>query len=163
VLPAAKIGALLADLVRERVPDVDPAPPNVADVEAHDDDMAASPESPGVGAPSAFTCPECNGPLFELREGELVRYRCHVGHAFAPKSLAAYHHEHVEEAIWTAFRALKESAALSQRLADRARQQGYDAAARQYERRAEDATERARSLERMLETAIGDDKRAGSA
>jgi two-component system chemotaxis response regulator CheB len=32
--------------------------------------------------PSPFTCPDCGGTLWELNEGSLVRYRCHVGHSF---------------------------------------------------------------------------------
>jgi hypothetical protein len=28
------------------------------------------------GKLSTFTCPECHGPLWELDEGDLIRYRC---------------------------------------------------------------------------------------
>ena len=34
-----------------------------------------------IGARSAFTCPDCGGTMWEIDEGNLVRFRCHVGHA----------------------------------------------------------------------------------
>lgn len=35
-----------------------------------------------LGTPSVFICPECHGPLWEIEDGPLIRYRCHTGHAF---------------------------------------------------------------------------------
>ena len=39
------------------------------------------------GEPSGLTCPECGGALWEQQEGDLVRFRCHVGHAYSPESM----------------------------------------------------------------------------
>src|SRR4051794_8041823 len=41
------------------------------------------------GPPSGLTCPECGGALWETVDGELVRYRCHVGHSYTPSGLVA--------------------------------------------------------------------------
>jgi two-component system chemotaxis response regulator CheB len=88
--------------------------------------------------------------LWELQDGELLRFRCRVGHAFSPDSLSAVQNDALEEALWIAYRALRENAALSERLATRARSQGLHGAYGQYRRRAEDATERANTIERVL-------------
>jgi two-component system chemotaxis response regulator CheB len=84
----------------------------IADADSH----------PGVLAP--FGCPDCGGTLWELREGELVRFRCRVGHAWTSEALLASQSETLDAALWTALRALEESAALSEQLADRAQRRG---------------------------------------
>lgn len=40
-----------------------------------------------LDTPSAITCPACHGCMWELRDGELMRYRCHVGYAYSVDSL----------------------------------------------------------------------------
>ncbi len=39
------------------------------------------------GELSAFTCPECSGPLYEIQDGQLIRFRCRVGHAHTASSM----------------------------------------------------------------------------
>ena len=45
----------------------------------------------------AFTCPECNGVLTEIREERILRLRCHTGHAFSSSSLLASVTESIED------------------------------------------------------------------
>ena len=72
------------------------------------------------GPPSPFTCPDCGGTLWEFKSGELVRYRCHVGHGFTEQSLFVQQNGKVEDALWSALRAIEESIELRKRMADRA-------------------------------------------
>ncbi len=72
------------------------------------------------GVVSAFTCPDCNGALWELTESDILRFRCRVGHAYAVESLLAGQADGVESAFWIALRALEERAALLRRLIQRA-------------------------------------------
>jgi two-component system, chemotaxis family, protein-glutamate methylesterase/glutaminase len=62
------------------------------------------------------TCPECRGPLWEEREGNVVQYRCRVGHAYSPLALSEEHHATVERSIWSAIVALEEAADIAERL-----------------------------------------------
>jgi two-component system, chemotaxis family, protein-glutamate methylesterase/glutaminase len=55
------------------------------------------------------TCPECRGPLTELREGELAEYECLIGHRYTPEALLHAHVEAQERALWAAVVALEES------------------------------------------------------
>src|SRR5207245_906078 len=41
------------------------------------------------GQPSAFSCPDCGGVLWEIHDGDYVPFRCRVGHAFSPESMLA--------------------------------------------------------------------------
>ena len=67
--------------------------------------------------PIAPSCPECGGALREISDGELLRYRCHVGHAYDADLLLGAQTEVFEPALWSALRALEERAALLRRLA----------------------------------------------
>jgi two-component system chemotaxis response regulator CheB len=71
------------------------------------------------GPPSAFTCPECNGSLWEVSEGELVRYRCRVGHAYSEDSMVVEQGSAVETALWSALELLEERAEFLDRVAER--------------------------------------------
>jgi two-component system chemotaxis response regulator CheB len=104
-----------------------------------------------LGTPSAFSCPSCNGVLWEIREGDLARYRCHAGHAFGLQNLDEGKEADVEVALWTAIRALKEKVELSRRIADRARARGSDADVRRSEERVAFMEHQVTSLRELIE------------
>ncbi|SDH42668.1 chemotaxis protein CheB [Variovorax sp. OV700] len=70
-----------------------------------------------IGKPSMFSCPDCGGVLFELNDKRLVRYRCHTGHAFSMRSLAATQELVTDAALWTGLRTLQEKESILRRLA----------------------------------------------
>ena len=74
-----------------------------------------------LGQPSTFTCPSCHGALVEIKNGDLVRFRCHTGHAFSLQSLLAELNENTENALWSAARAMDEKIMLLDHLARHAR------------------------------------------
>src|SRR5262249_11925311 len=104
-------------------------------------DPAALHDNHRPGKPSVFACPECGGSLFELHDDELVRFRCRVGHAFSSGSLLSQQSSAVEEALWTAMRALEESAALTDRMAERARKRKDSLVAERYAAQSSEAIE----------------------
>ncbi|WP_194273964.1 chemotaxis protein CheB [Variovorax paradoxus] len=82
-----------------------------------------------IATPSAFSCPDCGGVLFELDDQRPVRYRCHTGHAFSLRSLAATQEQVTDAALWTGLRALQEKEAILRRLAETQRASEPEAAA----------------------------------
>jgi two-component system, chemotaxis family, protein-glutamate methylesterase/glutaminase len=107
----------------------------------------AQPQGPASG----FTCPECHGALWE-DDAALLRFRCRVGHAYAPESLFAAHSEKLEDALWAGYRALEENAALARRLAAHARSRNMDELASRYDAKYKGELERARTLQEALES-----------
>jgi two-component system chemotaxis response regulator CheB len=67
----------------------------------------------------SFVCPECNGPLYETREGTLIKFNCQIGHSFSPESLTAAHTDTLERALWIAVRTLNERVAINEALAQK--------------------------------------------
>lgn len=140
---------LSGEVVEEALPPADPDLKAEADIAELDPAALNASEHPGE--PSAFACPDCGGVLWELQDGDLLRFRCRVGHAWTAGTLVGRQSDAVEDALWTALRALEEKAAMARRLAGRARKR--DAAGRAsayFERQAAEVLEQAGLLRRTL-------------
>lgn len=70
-----------------------------------------------VGTPSALTCPDCGGGLWELKDQQPLRYRCHTGHAYSARSLENAQTTVAESSLWSSMRVLQERQMLLRRLA----------------------------------------------
>jgi len=114
VVAAASMGELLARLIADLAePPPDPAPTGMGvEVEMEGFSLEAF-EGNHPGRPSGFSCPDCSGVLWQIRDGGLERYRCRVGHAWSPESLLTQQSEALEAALWVALRSLEERAALA--------------------------------------------------
>jgi two-component system chemotaxis response regulator CheB len=102
------------------------------------------------GPPSGLTCPDCGGALWELQNGDLTRYRCHVGHQFTTEGLDAGQSEQVESALWTAVRVLEEHAELRKRLSERADDAGLSQVATGFSDSAKETQRQARTIRELL-------------
>ena len=146
----AELARLIVKLCEEDVQAQAPPPDKVlrteTDIAALVEDSLAGEDRPG--RPAAMTCPDCQGAMFVLEEGNLVRYRCRVGHAWSPESLLMEQLESAEAALWAAIRTLEEKATLHRSLADRS--VGTRVAHGYHEERAEEAVNSAAVLRDML-------------
>lgn len=148
VLPAAKIGALLGELVGDGASPFEQFP---ADLQDPGEDEIAALRSPATDAmpasrPSGFSCPSCQGVLFELDGEPAPRYRCRVGHAWSPASLAADQAAAADHALWVALRILEENAAMNLRLAEITERRERHRAATLYQQRSESSNAEAGRL-----------------
>jgi len=103
-----------------------------------------------LGRRSTLTCPDCDGVLWEVDDDQVLRYRCHLGHAMTAEVLASQQAESVERALWLAIKTLEESGALALRLASRAREKGDEFSEGLFKARAEKAGSRAANLREIL-------------
>jgi two-component system chemotaxis response regulator CheB len=155
ILEPGAIGAKLPIIVKEQVTDDAALVPEGEDVAEGITDNLKTGHVPGP--PSPYTCPECGGALWELEDGKILRFRCHVGHGYTADALAVDQGENLEHTLWSALRALEEQAALWRRMAQHADHVGRATTAREFENSAKDAEKRAGSLRRML---LREDQRA---
>ncbi len=137
VEPVSRIPAAIARLVGE------PSPVSITrpatDAMTRENEMAdEGNEDPArerrvpPGTPSALTCPECHGSLWELADEGPLRFRCRVGHAFSSESLQEEQSQAAEAALWAAVRNLDESAAFAEAVRARLEASGNPRLARRY-------------------------------
>ncbi|MBV8671924.1 MAG: chemotaxis protein CheB, partial [Acidobacteriaceae bacterium] len=99
-------------------------------------DMSEIENEERPGRPSAFACPDCGGVLWEIEQDGFLRFRCRVGHAYTARNLGAEQRHAIETALWSALRALEESASMFRRMAERSHTLGHNQTAQRYKERA---------------------------
>ena len=121
-LPIREIAEVLVELASGKATDVTESPDGGNAIEDQATVDRPTSEPPGDQIP--LTCPECDGPLYAVKDGELALFQCFVGHRFSPESLSEEHTEALERALWTATRKLKERVVLHQNLLEQKRNKG---------------------------------------
>ena len=151
ILPVAEIAAQLVlrsqDIVERGVL---PMTDELEEAKVVREDKAALERGEHSGAPSMLTCPDCGGVLWELGNGDLLRYHCHVGHVYSAESLVAEQSDAVEAALWSAMRALEEKAALARRMAEQAREQGRSLSEVRFLEQANQTSEQAKIIRHLI-------------
>jgi two-component system, chemotaxis family, protein-glutamate methylesterase/glutaminase len=140
VLPVKDVAELLIRLADAGSSDLEPAESLQPTDESPDPELLQGVHNT---APAAFTCPDCGGALRDASREGVVRFECHVGHAYNADSLLTEHDAMLERALWTALRTLEEAACLRREMASRSDARGlhglegvYLDQAREFERRA---------------------------
>jgi len=120
-LPAAEIAPVLMRLAITPVSGKEAAPTPGLESESKiaELDMATIENEENPGAPSAFACPECHGVLWEISDGEMLRFRCRVGHAYTAANLLEDQGSSIESTLGEALRALEESSSLARKMSQR--------------------------------------------
>jgi len=116
-LPIRQIADVLVQLANGKATDITESPNGGNNME--DQATADRPKSEPPGDQIPVACPECDGPLYELKDGGIAHFQCFVGHRFSPESLSEQHTEALERALWTAIRKLKERVVLHKKLVER--------------------------------------------
>ncbi len=152
VLPVREIAVLLATLAREHAPAADALDgPHMRQMEP---DLGEPPMPLAAGdrpgRPSVFSCPECNGVLWETDDSGILRFRCRVGHVYSAESMLAAQTDSVDRALWAALRALEERASLTHRMSERARARQQTWVAKAFEDRARIAEDHANVVRELL-------------
>ena len=152
-VPAAELGALLARLAAEPAGETFAAPPTVrleAAIAAQE--HSTMKEADRLGELSVFTCPECHGPLWEIEDGDMLRYRCHTGHAFTADAVMEAQAIEADEMLWSLLRAHQQRAEFARRMAEREKTRRRSELASQFGARAKEYEADAAVIERILES-----------
>jgi two-component system chemotaxis response regulator CheB len=159
-LPVREIGALLArlipePLIRDILMEHQADKPQMERMKLEVDVAAGSNALRQgimrIGPPSPFTCPECQGVLMEVRDGNMPRFRCHTGHAYSGRTLLAAALERVEHNYGHAMASLEEVAMLLTGMGQAHSRHGDQAAAARYLRHAGIAVEQSDRLREVIQ------------
>lgn len=149
VLPANEINEAIGNLLL-RDPDQLEHPSQLDRRRGPSGSARKQPGDPPPGKVSPFTCPDCGGSLWESDLGGVSQYQCRVGHTFSLDGLDQAQSNALEAAMWSALRALEETIALSERIAERSREAGNERTASKFERRGARLTEHARLIRSVV-------------
>jgi two-component system chemotaxis response regulator CheB len=148
VASAREIGASIGRLVRHAV-----VPESSTETELLDYSERAMTGNGALemgGRPSRFTCPDCGGSLWDSDYDEPGKFRCRVGHSWTTLGLLEQQSTTLEQALWTALRALSERADLARRMRDEAGRRGHEYGRRQFEGQLDEYEAKAELLRQVL-------------
>lgn len=126
VVGLAEMPSLLDKLVRLPAGETKPLPRNVEyEVEIAKTGRSAMKDIDSIGRRSVLACPDCGGVMWEIYEGEVSHYRCHVGHTYTSEVMSVALDENLRRALASALRALEERVALASKLYSDATRRGH--------------------------------------
>ena len=125
-------------------------------------DMAAQQNGQKRGEVSTFTCPECGGAMWQVDERGLVRFSCHVGHAYYGETLLAQQSEALEAALWTAVRTFKEQVVLARQLAEQQRALGNEQSAQRFAEKADQSEKYGAAIQEYVLGLAGSPEQTGA-
>jgi len=103
-----------------------------------------------IGNRSLFSCPDCGGGLWEMKAGDLQRYRCHIGHTYTDRELLEEQKQHTESVLWVALRTMEEKHALLNTIATKENDQGLTVLAKEHRLRADELSAYIVRLKEMI-------------
>jgi two-component system, chemotaxis family, protein-glutamate methylesterase/glutaminase len=118
--------ALLNKLAHQPAGEAKPLPRSIKfEVEIARTGQSSMDEMDEFGRRSVLACPDCGGVMWEIDEGDMSRFRCHVGHTYTAEVMSLALDESLRRALASAVRALEERAALASKLYNQARSAGH--------------------------------------
>jgi two-component system chemotaxis response regulator CheB len=152
-VPIADMGYVLADVFSKPPGEFVPVPREL-EIEAEITERLATriQDLEQIGEKSLFSCPECGGGLWHVKDPAVNRYRCYTGHVYTEKTLLQVQSESIEETLWVAIRMLEERRNLLLTVAESSSMNGLAKESEDKKRRAEDINVHIERLKTLLQT-----------
>lgn len=155
IVSLSQIPDLLVRLTKETVPDKPELSEEEqtrleAEINIAAEDNAFDMGILNLGELTPLTCPECNGALVSIREGKLIRYRCHTGHAYTAETLLEEVIQKVEDVLWKGVRGFEETILLLDQSAQQFALGGNVQAAEEFSKKSRETREKSRRLHEFI-------------
>lgn len=137
-LPLAKIPDLLVQLSKEPAAAEEDYPvteeieieSRIAEQQMNTQELLEHVEA--IGRRTTYTCPECNGSIWQIGQEYPLRFRCHIGHSFTGSVFLSEQAQNLENALWSAVRAMEEKVTFSRQMAAQMETYTLESAADKY-------------------------------
>jgi two-component system, chemotaxis family, protein-glutamate methylesterase/glutaminase len=148
---ASEIGSLIARLIDEPVGEFPAIPIALRqEVEMADESTALTTADIVPNGPTALSCPECGGPLWQP-DPTSKSFRCLVGHAYHIGTLRSAIDDALDRTLWAAIRLFEQRAHIAQMMADDARRHKLSKRADVHAARAKEAKLHVTRLRELLQ------------
>ena len=107
-----------------------------------------------IGNPAPYGCPECGGPLWEMKHSKPERFRCHVGHSYSIDALSHEQDIKIEESLWVALRMLEERVKLLQKMKNEHSSKNLHQLAESYQTKLDEAQDHANRIRSFIREAL---------
>jgi two-component system, chemotaxis family, protein-glutamate methylesterase/glutaminase len=107
-------------------------------------------ETASLGKHSVYTCPDCGGGLWEMKNGAGTAYRCYTGHKYSEPELYRKQAQKLESALWMSVRMMEEKKNLLLKLRDQDRSRGFTKMSADYEKRANEFEDYIATMKQLM-------------
>jgi two-component system chemotaxis response regulator CheB len=104
-----------------------------------------------IGTRAPLSCPDCGGPLWEIDNQPLLRYRCRLGHALTASAVIEGQGAAIGRSLWASLRLLEERAKILERMAADERRHGREASAAAYAIRSAESQQHATQIRALID------------
>ncbi|MEO5599646.1 MAG: chemotaxis protein CheB [Cyclobacteriaceae bacterium] len=139
-LPLFKMGTVVSDILKTN-PVEKPAPADVIiESEIAERVVIDYVNVRRLGENSIYACPDCGGGLWSINKenGNVDRYRCHIGHSYSEKDLVHKQMEIMESTLWIALRIMEERKTLLSKMENDNSKSGLTRISSEYRQKKED-------------------------
>jgi two-component system chemotaxis response regulator CheB len=152
-VPLAEMAELLVRLAGDAPGDpVPPSPGLLMEVEMARAGGGPSEQLDDIGDLAALTCEACGGPLWEIRNEKVLRFRCREGHSYTAKTLLQEQKDGIEQSLWAAVQMMDERVRVLERLVAYDKGKGRKTTLSGFQARARETKKHADSLRQFLLT-----------
>jgi two-component system, chemotaxis family, protein-glutamate methylesterase/glutaminase len=152
-LPIHEMAAVLERLVHEPLAEEGECPMSEAlsiETKIALEDNALQSGVLRLGKPSLYTCPDCHGVLIQIEEGNIIRFRCHTGHAYSQETLLAEVNASIELGLWNAVRTMDEKVLLLRHMAQQLGSLQDDGLAQRLATKADEVEQRSQVVRQVV-------------
>ena len=136
VLPISAIVSKLMEIVHQPAGEPLPVPEEImADVKVSEHILPGGPQMEDMGEITPYTCPDCGGSMWNVKNEPMGRLMCHTGHSFTMNSFLNSQSEVIENSLWEVIRFIQERIKVIEMIAEKDIENGRVNSARDYQKK----------------------------